>query len=110
MQETYPHLAVIDLLRYSYEDIETTLGQDFYHVIRLLEYISADKKCSPFAVRLPIDWVLSGPLPQSSNLGSTCFKANFGQDYKLACQVKSWYDMKSYCAYKQVDPRSAGHT
>ena len=25
----------------------------------------------------------------------------------MARQVKSWYDMKSYGAYKQVDPRSA---
>ena len=36
-----------------------------------------------------------------------CFKANVEQDYELACQVKSWYDMESYGAFKQVDPRSA---
>ena len=59
------------------------------------------------AVRLPIGWVLSGPLPSSSSLVSTCFKANVEQDYELACQVKSWYDMESYGACKQVDPRSA---
>ena len=29
------------------------------------------------------------------------------QDFELATQVKSWYDMESYGAMKQVDPRSA---
>ena len=106
-QETYPHLAVLDPIRYSYGNIEMILGQDVYHAIRLLEYFSADEKSSPFAVRLPIGWVLSGPLPSSSSLVSTCFKANVEQDYELACQVKSWYDMESCGAYKQVDPRSA---
>ena len=74
---------------------------------RPLEYFAADEKSSPFAVRLPIGWVLSGPLPSSSGLVSTCFKANMEQDFELAGQVKSWYDMESYGALKQVDPRSA---
>ena len=60
MQETYPHLAVLDPVRYSYGDIEMILGQDVYHAIRPLEYFSAEEKGSPFAVRLPIGWVLSG--------------------------------------------------
>ena len=76
MQETYPHLAVLDPVRYSYGEIEMILAQDVYHAIRPLEYFSADEKCSPFAVRLPIGWVLSGPLPSSSSLVSVCFKAN----------------------------------
>ena len=67
----------------------------------------ADKRCLRFAVRLPIGWVPSGPLPSSSGLVSTCFKANFAQDFELASQVKSWYDMESYGALKQIDPRSA---
>ena len=73
-----------------------------YHAIRPLEYFAADEKCSPFAVRLPIGWVLSGPLQSSSGLVSTCFKANMEQDFELASQVKSWYD-----ALKQVHPRYA---
>ena len=36
-----------------------------------------------------------------------CFKANIEQDFELACQVKSWYDMELYGAFKQVDPRTA---
>ena len=66
LQETYPHLAVLEPVTYSYENIEMILAQDVYHAIRPLEYFAADEKCSPFAVRLPIGWVLSGPLPSSS--------------------------------------------
>ena len=106
MQETYPHLAVLDPVKHSYGEIDMILGQDVYHAIRPLQYFSPDKKCSPFAVRWPIGWVLSGPPPPSSGLVSTCFKANVEQDYELACQVKSW-SMESYGAFKQVDPRSA---
>ena len=104
LQETYPHLAVLDPVRYCYGSIEMILRQDVYHAIRPLEYFAADKKCLPFAVRLPIGWVLSGPLPSSSGLVSTSFKANMEQDFELASQVKFWYDMESYGALKQVDP------
>ena len=82
------------------------LGQDVYHAIRLLEYFAADEKYSPFAVRLPIGWVLSNPLPSSSGLLSTCFKANMAQDFELASQVNPWYDKESYGALKQVDQLS----
>ena len=107
LQETYPHLAVLDPVTYCYGNIEMILEHDVYHAIRRLECFAADEKCSPFAVRLPIEWVLSGSLPSSSGLVSTCFKANMEQDFELASQVKSWYDMESYGAFKQVDPQSA---
>ena len=107
LQETYPHLAVLEPVTYCYGIIEMTLGQDVYHAIRPIECFAADEKCSPFAVRLPIGWVLSGTLPSSSGLVWTCFKANMEQDFELASQVKCWYDMESYGALRQVDPRSA---
>ena len=107
LQKTYPHLAVLDPVTYSYKDIEMILGQDVYHAIRPLEYFTADEKRSPVAVRLPIGWVLSGPLPSSSCLTSTCFKVNIEQDHGLARQLRSWYDIESFRANKQVDPRSA---
>ena len=47
------------------------------------------------------------PTSVNSCLVSTCFKANVEQDYELACQVKSWYDMELYGAFKHVGPRSA---
>ena len=89
LREAYPHLAVLDPVTYSYKDIEMILGQDVYHAIRPLEYFSADEKRSPVAVRLPIGWVLSGPLPSSSCLTSTCFKVNIEHDNELASKVKS---------------------
>ena len=80
IQETYPHLAVLNPVRHSYRDIEMILGQDVYHAIRLLEYFSANEKCSTFAVRLHIGWVISGPIPSCSSLVSTGFKAIVEQD------------------------------
>ena len=108
LQETYPHFthAVLDPVTYSYKDIEMIPGQDVYHAIRPLEYFSDDEKRSPVAVRLPIGWVLSGPLPSSSCLTSTCFKKNIEHDNELASQVKSWNDIESFGANKQVDSRS----
>ena len=98
MQETYPHLAVIDPVKHSYGNIEMKRGQVVYHAIRPLEYFVAHEKCSPFAIRLPIGCVLSSPLPSSSSLFSTYFKANVEQDYELVCQTKTWHDMESYGA------------
>ena len=110
LQETYPHLAVLDPVTYSYKDIEMILGQHAYHAIRPLEYFSADEKRSSFAVRLPIGWVLSGPLPSSSCITSTCFKVNIEHGNELVSQVKSWYGIESFGANKQVDSRSAADT
>ena len=107
MQETYPHLAVLYPVRYSYGDMEIVIGQDVYHAICPLEYFSADEKRSLFGVRMPIVWDLSGPLPSRSSLVSKCFKDNIEQEYELACHLRSWYDMGLYGACKQVDPRSA---
>ena len=87
MQEVQAHLAVLDLARFSYGDNEMILGQHIYHAILPLEYFHIRSKSSPFAVRLPIDWILSGPQPLSSSLVSTCFKGNIEQNYELAYQV-----------------------
>ena len=85
------------------------LGQDMFHVIQSLEYFETGGKGTPIAVRNPLGWVLSGPLPSTSRLFSTCFKAGtqIESDFNLADQVRSWYDIESNGAYKQVDPRSA---
>ena len=89
-QETYPHLAVLDPVRYSYRDTEMILGQDVYNAIRPLEYCS----------RLGFKW----PTSSRPGLFSTSFIANVKQDYELSCQVRSSYDMESYM---QIDPRFA---
>ena len=85
------------------------LAQDVFHCIRLLEYFEADRPKTPIAVRSPLGWVLSGPLPCTTGLFSNCFKAvtNSENDSVRAEQLRSWYDIESYGAYKQVDSRSA---
>ena len=86
------------------------LGQDVFQFIRPLEYFESDSKNAPVAVRLSLGWVLSGPLPSTSGLFSTCFKAvtsNKDADSELGDQLRSWYEMESYGAFKQVDPHSA---
>ena len=85
------------------------LGEDVFPAIRPLEYFDCDRKSAPVAVRLPLGWVLSGPLPSCLGLYSTCFKAlasNKELDSELADQLRSWYDIESHGAYKQVDSRS----
>ena len=74
------------------------LGQDMFHFIRPLEYFETDRKTTPIAVPLTLDWVLSGPLPSSLGLFSTCFKVvTQGEtNSKLADQIRSWYDIESY--------------
>ena len=87
------------------------LGQDVFHCIRPLEYFEADRPNTPIAVRLPLGWVLSGPLPSTTGLFSTCSKAvsSSESDWILADQLRSWYDMETFGAHKQVDSRSAAN-
>ena len=106
LQAQFPHLAPVPPIVYSYSDVKAIFGQDVFHAIQPLEFFHAVTPNSPWAVRLPIGWVLSGPLPSSSSFTSTSFKSN-AEDVQLAEQVKSWYDMESFGAYVQADPRSA---
>ena len=110
LKTKYRHLQPISLKKYSYADVEMILGQDVFHSIRPLEYFDSDRKNVLVAVRLPLGWVLSRPLLSSLGLYSTCFKAvasNKKMDSALANQLRSWYEIESYGAYKQVDSRSA---
>ena len=109
LKKIYPHLEPIPFSKYSYSNFEMILGQDVFHCIRPLEYFEADRPNTPIAVRLPMGWVLSGPLPSTTGLFSTCFKAvtSSENDSILADQLRSWYDMESFGAYKQIDSRSA---
>ena len=107
LKQQYPHLEPVALSKYSYGDVEMILGQDVFHSIRPLEYFESDRKNTPIAVRLPLGWFLSGPLPSTTGLVSTCFKAvtQSEANSKLADQLRSWYEMESFAAMKQVDPR-----
>ena len=66
MKTKYPYLEPVPLHKYSYADVDMILGQDVFHFIRPLEYFDSDCKNAPVAVRLPLGWVLSGPLPATS--------------------------------------------
>ena len=108
LQSKYPYLAPITPIVYSYADVDLIIGQDSFHAIRPEEYFKkeADPNTSLVVVCLPIGWVLSGPMPTSTDFLSTCFKCN-RDDTELACQIKRWYEIVSYGAYKQADSRSA---
>ena len=85
MKTKFPHLERVPLHKYRYSIVDMILSQDVFHVIRPLEYFDSDCKNDPVAVRLPLGWVLSGPLPATSGLFSTCFKAvtrNDGDDFQ----------------------------
>ena len=80
------------------------LGQDVFHAIKPLEYFQGRNQNTAFAVRVPIGWVLSGPLPSPIGVRATTFKCNF-EDVALADQVKKWYELEPYGTIKQADPR-----
>ena len=82
------------------------LGQDVFHAIKPLEYFQGRNRNTPVAVRMPIGWVLSGPLPSPIGVRATTFKCNV-EDVALADQVKKWYELESYGTFKQADPRSS---
>ena len=82
------------------------LGQDVFHAIKPLEYFQGRNQNTPVAVRMPIGWVLSGPLPSPIGVRATTFKCNV-EDVALADQVKKWYELESYGTFKQADPRSS---
>ena len=109
LKSRYAHLEPIALRKYSYTDVKMILGQDVFHAIRPLEYFESDRRNTPVAVRFSLGWVLSGPLPSITGLFSTCFKAvtQKEHDCTLSDRLRSWYDIESYGAYKQVDSRSA---
>ena len=107
LQETYPHLSMLDPAQCSYSNVEMILSQDIYHAIFPLEHFKNVSKCAPVAVHLAIGWVLIGPLPVSSSFISSCCKIVTEPETDLAEKVKSWYDMESYGAVKEVDPRSS---
>ena len=109
LKQQNSHLEAILLERYRHANVERILSQDTFHVIRPLDFFETNQKSMPIAVQIPLGWVLSGPLPSTSGLLSTCFKVvtQIGNDFSLADQFRSWYNMQSFGAYKKVDPRSA---
>ena len=106
MQNTYPQLAPIKPTQYTYEDVEVIIGHDYYHTAGINEFILGDDNNTPCSVRLPIGWTLSGPLPPSVGSTSSCFKCVV-EISSLTDQIKSWYELECFDAFKQVYARSA---
>ena len=106
IQDRFPHLQPIKPIVYNYSDVEMMLPQDVFHAIKPLEYFQGRNQNTPVAVRMPIGWVLSGPLPPPIGVRATTFKCNV-EDVALADQVKKWYELESYGTFKQADPRSS---
>ena len=61
---------------HNYSDVEMILGQDVFHAIKPLEYFQGENQKTPVAVRVPIGWVLSDPLPSPIGVRATIFKCN----------------------------------
>ena len=77
----------------SYSGVQIILGQDDFGAIRPIEYIEKDDRNALVAVRLPFGLVLSGPVPSTSALVSTCMRAKT-EGSLLADQVQSWTNLK----------------
>ena len=73
LQVQDPDLEPTPLKKYSYGDVELTFEQDVFHCFRPLEYFETERKSTPMALRLPLGWILNGPLPSASSLFSTIF-------------------------------------
>ena len=78
------------LTQYTYEDVQVIIGQDYYHAVRPIEFILQDDNNSSCFVRLPIGWVVSGPLPPSDGSTFSCFKCVV-ENSSMNGQIKSWY-------------------
>ena len=61
---------------------------------------------STCSFRVPTGWVVVGPLPPFVASTSLCYKCVVEGSF-LADQIKSWYELKSYCTFKQIDACSA---
>ena len=111
MKSCCPHLKVIRADVIDYSKISVILGQDIYSVICPIGYQTSENHL-PWAVKLPIAWVLSGPLPNCKSLktsvrfGSSDALVDESVDLDLATQVSKWYALESYASFVSVDPRS----
>ena len=61
---------------------------------------------APWAVKEPLAWTLSGPLPTSEK--AQCYSVcSMSQDEKLTAVVKQWWDVEYYGTVVSVDIQSS---
>jgi transposase InsO family protein len=106
IKKAFPHLNPVPDGIINLKDVHILLGQDAYQLIRPLEYRNGSKNES-WAVRIPLGWALSGPLPQLQREQMVQTTSNVvSADVELTSQVKRWWDMESYASACSVDSRS----
>ena len=87
MKQTYPYLKCAGFKKIDLRKVPTILEQNAYHLIRPLEYKNGGDN-QPWAVRFPLGWTVSGPIPISElRYSAACHTAN-DDDVKLAEEVK----------------------
>ena len=105
MKETYPYLKCVGFKQIDLKKVPIILGQNAYELIRPLEYKNGGEN-KPWAVRLPLGWTISGPVPVNElRLSAACHVAN-EDDLQLAEVVKKWWDMESYGTLMVADKRT----
>ena len=105
-KKRFAHLKPLPSITFTLSDVKLILGQDCYPLIRPLEYQWESYKL-PWAVRIPLGWTISGPLPSAEKHSCTQIvcNANAG-DVELAQQIHKWWDMESYSTKCSVKSRS----
>ena len=105
MKAKYPYLKCVGFKQIDMKKVAIILGQNAYELIRPVEYKNGGEN-KPWAIRLPLGWTVSGPVPINQlKLNAACHVAN-NDDMKLAEVVKKWWDMESYGTLKVDDKRT----
>ena len=105
MKEKYPYLKCVGFKQIDLKKVAIILGQNAYELIRPVEYKNGGEN-KPWAIKLPLGWTVSGPVPINQlKLSAACHVAN-NDDMKLAEVVKKWWDMESYGTLKVADKRT----
>ena len=105
MKEKYPYLKCVGFKQIDLKKVAIILGQNAYELIRPVEYKNGGEN-KPWAIKLPLGWTVSGPVPINQlKLSAACHVAN-DNDMKLAEVFKKWWDMESYGTLKVADKRT----
>ena len=113
LKKSLPHLSVVKADELHYRKIAVVLGQDVFSAICPEAYQKSEKHF-PWAVKLPIGWVISGPLPNcqrlstivSVNCNDTSSVCGFCSAEDLSQQVSQWWSIESFGSFRSVKPRS----
>ena len=86
-------------------EVKVILGKDAFPLICPVAYKNGGVN-TPWAVKLPLAWTISGPLPTSEK--AQCYSVcSVSKDEELTAVVKQWWDLESYGTVVAVDNRSS---